>query len=446
MGIRHWMLAVAGVCILATGCGTEVAGVEELLRAPQQQGPQTEVQRALRSYLGELPQLKYPSQGSVSSPFLFGDWDGDGQMDAAVLFTSPSKGQNVRLAILEQQGEGWTVTQEREGLATNVDSVGMAALHAEGGTQLLVGYSAPSGEKYLAVYLYHDDRLSEVMERPYSQYEVQDITGSGMQDLIVIGPQSQEGLEVQLLTSVEGKFVQAQTLQIPPERFSVCEALSASRGLDGISYLVLDGRSQTSGSLSSLMLQYNQTTQQLEVFDPWGNFIFERSQRFSSLLLSRDIDGNHSVEIPCIIGPTEQGSSWMFVVWEDYTDPIQSEKSFGVVDLEYGYYLALPGESSDYLPYETEFFYAGYVGDDTVDEVGGWGLSVQFTVDTGEQVWLPFLEVHVEPMQPLSEEDDTIRLGYIGMKQVEAYVSGDLAQWTDQEWFVEELRKGFLPL
>ena len=72
--------ALAAVCLLA-GCGAAPAGVEDLLRAPQLDGQQNEVEKALIAYLGETPQMKYPTTGENLSPFVFDDWDGDGDTD-----------------------------------------------------------------------------------------------------------------------------------------------------------------------------------------------------------------------------------------------------------------------------------------------------------------------------------------------------------------------------
>ena len=177
-----WKICLAALACLLTGCSlTSTPSVEELLRAPQLSGQHSQVQKALDSYLGESAQLKYPTSGQGLSPFVFGDLDGDGVEDAAVLYTSTAKGQNVHVAILEQTDSGWTVTQEQEGLSTEVDSVSLASLQ-EGSSaqQLVVGYASPQGDQYLAVYAYQDSTLSCVLQEAYSRYLVADITGRGV--------------------------------------------------------------------------------------------------------------------------------------------------------------------------------------------------------------------------------------------------------------------------
>lgn len=55
--------------------------------------------------LGVTATLKYPASGDFLSPLLFGDWDGDGQDEAAVLYTLDASAGNVYLAILEPTEE-----------------------------------------------------------------------------------------------------------------------------------------------------------------------------------------------------------------------------------------------------------------------------------------------------------------------------------------------------
>lgn len=400
MGLAALVLAAGLLC----GCTSAMSGgVEELLRAPQLSGPQSNVQKALTSYLGEAPQLKYPQNGDILSPFLFGDWDGDGSMDAAALYTSSGL-QNVCLAILEQAGSSWAVTQEIEGLSAEVDSVSTAAMSGDGGMQLLVGYVGASGEKYLSVYSYRDQILTQVMEQAYSQYELQDITGSGLKDLILIGPQTGEGVKVQLLTAIRGEFTMAQELWLGPERFSSCEGLHMSVGADGGYYLVLDGYNATGTAIASILLSYNAATQKLEEYTPLLPVdIYAESTRYSGLLTSTDIDGDGTVEIPAEL--TEDNGQitvgrLTFLQWMDYTST-SPEKSFGIADLENGFYLELP---------------ASWEGNVLVTEgaqEGSWAIR-SLTDGTG------YLEIRV--VDPSAEGGSYFRLGNVGGKKVQARI------------------------
>mgnify|MGYP000951786621 CR=1 FL=1 len=187
---RHFRhaLALLLVSVLLAGCNAlpgENLQVEELLRAPRLSGDYGAVQTALNDWLGESAQLKYPMQGELLSPFLLQDLDGDGQQDAAVLYTT-AQSTNVCIAILQRDDTGaWQVRQSVEGLADTVENVRLAQLRAGDDCQLVVGYVAAQGDHYLAVYAYNDGQLSTILEQSYEQYLVEDITGGGSQDLIL---------------------------------------------------------------------------------------------------------------------------------------------------------------------------------------------------------------------------------------------------------------------
>ena len=342
-------LALAA-CLLA-GCGlTGNVSVEELLRAPQLTGQHSQVQKALDSYLGESAQLKYPTSGQGLSPFVFGDLDGDGSQDAAVLYTSAAKGQNVHVAILEQTDAGWTVTQEQEGLSTEVESVSLAALQEGDARQLVVGYASPQGDQYLAVYSYQQRTLDCVLQVAYSRYLVANITGRGVEDLVVVAPVAEGGLRLKLLTAGPDGFTIGQELVTDP-RFVDCASLQISRGSDGGHYLVLDGLVGASGSyMASCLFRCDEAGRQLEpVPEPGGVDLYNASLRYYGSLYSTDVDGDGTVEIPTQVTDDSLGITSLVqehrlssVSWTAYTRTRARQVSFGVLDEEYGYYLPVP--------------------------------------------------------------------------------------------------------
>ena len=267
---RHFRhaLALLLVSVLLAGCNAlpgENLQVEELLRAPRLSGDYGAVQTALNDWLGESAQLKYPMQGELLSPFLLQDLDGDGQQDAAVLYTT-AQSTNVCIAILQRDDTGaWQVRQSVEGLADTVENVRLAQLRAGDDCQLVVGYVAAQGDHYLAVYAYNDGQLSTILEQSYEQYLVEDITGGGSQDLILMSTQEDGGVQIELLTvDKEGGFRQAAVMGLSADRFSGCASVAAGLGSDRRNYLVLDGWTGISGNnLASVLLRFDESTQQM---------------------------------------------------------------------------------------------------------------------------------------------------------------------------------------
>ena len=380
--IKGWLRAAAlcvAFCLLLTGCSIpmpeETVQVEELLRAPRLAGDYGALQTALNDWLGESAQLKYPMQGDLLSPFLLQDLDGDGRQDAAVLYTT-AQSSNVCIAILQKDdADIWHVRQNVEGLADTVESVGLAQLQPGDATQLVVGYTAAQGDHYLAVYSYTDGVLSTILEQQYQQYLVEDITGGGNQDLILMSTLEDGGVQIELLTvDKEGGFQQVAVMGLSANRFAGCASVAAGVGADGRHYLVLDGWTGISGNnLASVLLRFDEDTQQMVPADQISTEkLYTASLRNVPSLVSQDLDGDGIVEIPT--QPDEAGLLNMsqsrrmdFIVWMDYTSP-HPEKSFGLLDEETNCYIELPMEWEGNLKLTDSEQYDGAVELRTVDE------------------------------------------------------------------------------
>ena len=365
------------LCLLLAGCSMpgEPVQVEELLRAPRLSGDYGDIQTALNDWLGESAQLKYPLQGDLLSPFLLQDLDGDGRQDAAVLYTT-AKSSNVCIAILQRDStDAWQVRQNVEGLADTVENVRLAQLQPGNAVQLVVGYMAAQGDHYLAVYSYTNGELATILEQQYEQYLVEDITGGGNQDLILMSTLEDGGVQIELLTvDKEGSFQQVAVMGLSANRFAGCASVAAGMGADGKHYLVLDGWTGISGNnLASVLLHFDEDTQQMV---PASQISTERlytaSLRNVPGLVSRDLDGDGIVEIPT--QPEEagllnmsQGRRMDFIVWMDYTSS-HPEKSFGLLDEETNCYIELPMEWEGNLKLTDSEQYDGAVELRTVDE------------------------------------------------------------------------------
>ena len=270
---------------------------------------------------------------------------------ACMLYTLDASAGNVYLAILEPTEEnGWRVTQTAEGLSSEVESVNTAHLRDENSLQILVGYASAQGDRYMVVYLYTEDGLQIIIKQAYTEMILANLTGGeGTQDLVLALPAEQEGggLNLQLLTNTEDGFRSAQTLAIGD--YSGCAALHAGIGADDGNYLVVDGWTGASGtSLASSIVVYDPKTRFLQTYRPAGVAnLTKATLRYDAALVSTDLDGNGTIEIPTMIDDGGEISTGMdkrlrFILWRDFAAADETGSHFGVYDSEYSFFLELP--------------------------------------------------------------------------------------------------------
>ena len=342
------VLALVFSALILTGCSS-YGDVETLLRAPQLSGESSALQKALNSYLGGSATLKYPASGDFLSPFAFGDWDGDGEDEAAVLYTADTTGSNVCLAVLEPSGEdSWRVSRTVEGLSSEVENFNTANLKNAESQQLVVGYNSAQGDSYCVVYQYDGENITTVISQSYTQLLLADLTGKkDTTDLVLALPENEMGgVTLQLLTNVDGEFRSIQTLALGAGSYNGCAALHAGTGRDDAAYLVMDAWADGNAMVSDIIL-YDAESGSLQPYHPPGLSDPQRSTlRYHTELLSRDIDGNGTVDIPAEIDDggdlqTPVDKRLVFLLWKDYANNSGGNSLFGVYDSKENFFMAL---------------------------------------------------------------------------------------------------------
>ncbi len=381
---------IAIVCILMltmlfAGCSALNANVDELLRAPLLEGGYTDLQTTITNTFGKNAHLEYPSKGELLSPFLFGDWNGDNIEDAAVFFTLPDI-PNVQLAVLYKDNEdNWKISDVSALLSDTIEQLQTISIQNNSKNEILITYDFQN-QKYMSVFSINDNlELNKILESQYTQFLLEDFTHDNCDDLVIVleqtlattqAPNSSEttsgtiqentvpttssptvqtatNLQLLLLTYNENDFIHTQITGLNAEQFTGYAQISVSRHSSGVAHLVIDGwTSNANDHLASSIISFNEETVQFENAILLGTSdLYADSQRYIRTLLSQDIDGDGIIEIPTQTN-NEETSTYLnyvqhkqisFVRWMDFTKPY-SQKSFGIYDDEFGFYMELPWE------------------------------------------------------------------------------------------------------
>ncbi len=349
--IKMATLAVFGAFLLTLcGCAVATPSVEDLLRAPILSGDYSDIQTALMERYDSTVQLKYPTEGELLSPFAFGDWDGDGAQEAVALFTIEGT-TNVLVGILKQDDAGeWQVIGTANGLSDTVTTLAFASMQ-EGDAQQIVATFQAQGAQYLAVYDYQDGWLTTVFQQPYNQYLMEDITGTDTDDLILISTSEGGALQMELFTFTGDGFTTMLVPSFNSEPFTSYLSIATTKGSYSRQYLMIDGfvgEGQT--TVTTELLWYNTVSGTFERATLAGtDDLFNDAKRYSADLISQDIDGNGVVDVPVQYSAEGgvlnhvQTSPVYLIAWMDFTN-YNPQKSVGLFDDAYNYYLELPDE------------------------------------------------------------------------------------------------------
>ena len=152
------------------------------------------------------------------------------------------------------------------------------------------------------VYQYDGENITTVISQSYTQLLLADLTGKkDTTDLVLALPENEMGgVTLQLLTNVDGEFRSIQTLALGAGSYNGCAA--CTRALARMMPpAVMDAWADGNAMVSDIIL-YDAESGSLQPYHPPGLSDPQRSTlRYHTELLSRDIDGNGTVDIPAEI-------------------------------------------------------------------------------------------------------------------------------------------------
>ena len=174
-------------CLLLSACSSFQLSLTDLMQAPKLSEDQAEIYEALTGAVGSPDiQLKYPRKGGYRSAFVMFDLDEDKEEEALVFYNVPSWGTNVRIMVLDHQGEQWVSVYDAVGEGTDVTEADFRILTGSGRHCMLIGWEQGTSENTkMSVYDYVDGQFRVLFESEYSQMLIEDIDGDKVEEILL---------------------------------------------------------------------------------------------------------------------------------------------------------------------------------------------------------------------------------------------------------------------
>ena len=333
------------LALMMTGCSgiASRSNILSLLSSPQLSRRESRIITAVSRNVDSDIRLKYPRSGDNISPVQTVDLNGDGKEEAVVLYTAENTGSNVRIAILAESSDGWSVVYDKEGYGSSVYRINYADLSGNGDICIMVGYTFSDGsEKILS--LYHTTGTEVTGENTYTcqDYVTHDITGDGKADLITAGVNADnQRTQLRVLSCHYSDYLTSLSSRQINVRNATVTGISFSKSDFSDKEVILVDYRDAYHRIYSEALNLDD----YNLDSVMSSDVVQKIWNFGYSLNSRDIDEDGFYETPTVI---DDGNPYSFnlkqMEWTCFllNEPVR--KSYGVCDADSGVYFPLPSE------------------------------------------------------------------------------------------------------
>lgn len=192
MGKKVLAVLLVAVMCLFSGCSYTQLGVDGLLVPPHLFKEEQEVYTAFTNVVEGSIELQYPVRGEYTSAFILQDLDDEPSTEALGFYRVPggsAVAMPLRINLLDREDGKWVSRYDIGVAAEGVDKVNF--VHLRDRSYLVIGYLLSDGRKSVGVYVYRENQLKQLFYADCADYEVYDLDGDNVQEMILLEPQLQ---------------------------------------------------------------------------------------------------------------------------------------------------------------------------------------------------------------------------------------------------------------
>jgi hypothetical protein len=314
-------------------------------------GENAGVQNALDEYCKGSFSIKIPAKGSYTTSFIFHDFNVDSH-DEAIAFYEPSNNLgSVRLAFLVKNNDKWSVQDNINGEATDVNSVDFCDLNNDGIDEIIVCWSVVSKAVGFKVNVYAQDKkdggslelkkLSDSVSA--SDFICIDLNSDGSDELLTLANNAvSDSARAQLYTYTGGKRKLLGTTRIDSS-ISSFSNISVGKLGKGIAVYADGIKSDGSSMVTELILWSDYYDSIISPFYSYSTGKTSGTSR-NMLINSKDIDSDGTVEIPSDATIKDLPSELSAQNWKKYKDSVLIHKCYSIACRRDNFILLIPDD------------------------------------------------------------------------------------------------------
>lgn len=322
------------LCMLS-GCFF-TSSVDELYALPQMPQQYADLEDKIKALLAEGAEYAAPASGSNLQSVQMVDLNADGQEEALIFMRNSAGERPLRIYIFRMEGDGYRECADIRGTGSSIYSVNYQDLTGDGAPELLIGWRTGTEAQMLTVYRLEDFMPDILLNTTYARYHITtdnglvlfrtDLDGACLADYYTFDPQGGMGIRSSLRLSCTAAELAAGRI-------------ISGKTSDGTDALFVTGISSDFSDMSvDLITRSGDVLQNISV-DPATGYTAIHCPYIG--LFPRDIDGDGATELP--IAAATADSTGGMVCWMRCDDrgkeTLVFETYHALLD---GWYLILP--------------------------------------------------------------------------------------------------------
>ena len=352
------------MCILLslsfTGCAVVDLDIRNMMEAPRNDADMAAVTAILDN--GGKADYCYPQNGDYREAVMFTSFTGGSHKDAFAFTYDNSKRINITFFSFKEGN--WIRTTEFTDKSDKVDRVIFGDITGDGINDIIVGFTDSEDRNIISIFTYSEenDRIEKIDTKFYYDAVLCTNFRSGEKDELCIlkterVPDEEDGSLTFSVYQYNNKKFYSIGRELLVTRLLSFENVYFDKDTDGKAYVAAEGKGNSGVYITQIFTENSYTE---KIYTPYSvnperTTPGEFKRGSTDALLSMDIDGDGSMEIPLIYSSNEIDSAVAGNL-TDWVKPRLQNVSKEVimstiVNYQYNYYIPVPQEKKDNIIY-----------------------------------------------------------------------------------------------
>ena len=190
-----FLAAILLLAVIFSGCSDSLSGNTDIMRPPRVTGDKAGIQNLIEMQAGGKYIYKYPQSGEYRSAITMKDIDGDGTDEAIAIFVTNSDQNTIQIMFMKEIDGIWSSMGCYSCNCSGVKNIMFADLNGDGVLETLIGFSnyGTNSNQLIMYYMKNNSMEYLSINKPYTDILIDDFTGSGMDEIMLLSLPDQNG-------------------------------------------------------------------------------------------------------------------------------------------------------------------------------------------------------------------------------------------------------------